>query len=314
MALNEFSFLYVEDDEVAQDIIKMMLEDEVAEFYQAYNGKEGLEIYKEKKPDIILADINMPVMDGLKMSKLIKEINKNQPIIIISAHDDKKTLIKSIETGITNFVSKPININELIEKLKVISIELKQKKSEKEKEKQEFETLHNLAYYDNLTNIPNRTFFKAKLSKSIENATKESLMALFFIDLDDFKPVNDTYGHHIGDLVLKTITQRILEIIKTKDSLARIGGDEFALILENITTNEVNNSLKEIAQDILKAVSSKITIENNDIYVSCSIGISISPIDSINSFDIVAYADEAMYKAKKMGKNNYILYSELNNE
>jgi len=104
-----------------QDTMKQILENEVKTFYQAYNGEEGLALYKEKKPDIILTDINMPVMSGLDMASTIKNIDRTQPIVITSAFDEKNILFDALNIGIDGFVVKPVDIALLIEKLESVS-------------------------------------------------------------------------------------------------------------------------------------------------------------------------------------------------
>jgi len=129
MLLKEFTLLYVEDNYDIQESLKLFFENEVKEFYQAFNGQEGLSIYKDKNPDIIIADINMPIMDGLEMSKLIKRIDKNQPILLLSAFQDIDTLTKAIDLGIDKFIPKPIkNIEEMLNTLKSIAINLQNEK------------------------------------------------------------------------------------------------------------------------------------------------------------------------------------------
>jgi len=129
MLLKNFTLLYVEDNHDAQDIMKVFLEDEVKEFYQAYDGKEGLSLCKDKNPDIIISDISMPVMDGIEMSKEIKEINKNQPILLFSAFQNIETLTNAINIGIDKFIPKPIeDMNNLLEMLESIARNLQNEK------------------------------------------------------------------------------------------------------------------------------------------------------------------------------------------
>ena len=125
MLLENFTLLYVEDDHDMQEYMKSFLEDEVKEFYQAFDGEEGLSIYKDKKPDIILSDIYMPKMNGLEMSTVIKTLDKTQPIIFLSAFEDVDILEESINISIDNFIVKPIkDIHNLLTTLENISLNL----------------------------------------------------------------------------------------------------------------------------------------------------------------------------------------------
>ncbi len=168
-------------------------------------------------------------------------------------------------------------------------------------------TLHHQAHHDTLTGLPNRILFNNKLGVGIEASKQNnSKLALFFIDLDHFKEINDSLGHAIGDEILKSVTQRLINIIPKEDTLARLGGDEFTVILENLTHSE---DASKLADKILKVLAEPITIEENILYVSSSIGISLYPEDGDNVPDLLKYADVAMYKAKDEGRNNFQFYS-----
>ena len=129
---------------------------------------------------------------------------------------------------------------------------------------------------------------------------------MFFIDLDDFKSINDTYGHKAGDIVLKSVAKNIKNIVRHEDTLARIGGDEFALIIEGTTDK---NYLNVLAQKIVRAVSQPIEYKGVNLDVSCSIGISRYAKDCDTKEELVDFADDAMYKAKNAGKCNFLYYS-----
>jgi diguanylate cyclase (GGDEF)-like protein len=314
--LKNFTLLFVEDDTGTQEQLKIMLIDEVKDFYQAYDGAEGLEIYKNKKPDIILTDINMPILNGLDMVEEIKKIDKDQPVLMMSAFDEKDILLNAINIGIDGFIVKPVDMTQLNNKLNQIAKNLQNKidsenrrvKALKEIQKKEIQRLYNLAHYDVLTNIPNRYLFNEKLDQAILKANKnKSKVALFFIDLDDFKKINDTYGHKTGDYVLVTIVSCIQKVIRNSDIFARIGGDELALIIENVTGREC---LEKLAKKIIQAVSVPFYFNEHRINISCSIGISQYQ-QNINSKDeLIHFADLAMYNTKSTGKSNFSFYEE----
>ncbi len=300
---NNFTFLYVEDDPKAQEGLKMILEDDVKEFFQASNGIEGFEIYKRERPDIILTDINMPIMDGITMVKAIKEVDPSQPILMLSAFDDQKTLLEAINIGIDGFLPKPINVATLLQKLNQVSKNLQEKYAKEELTKQKIEHLHDLAYYDSLTNLPNRFFFNIRLEEALQKAKKENgKITLFFIDLDGFKNINDNYGHAAGDTILRSVAKNIQNIIREKDTFARISGDEFALIVEGM---HEQNYINKLAQRVLDAIAEKINFDGDTIGVTCSIGISQYPNDCTTKDSLLRLADKAMYKAKEDGKSQY---------
>ena len=299
--LKNFSLLYIEDNIETQESMKLLLEDDVKIFYQAYDGKEALEIFQAKKPDIILSDITIPSLDGLHVAKEMKKQNKEIPIIILSSFDDKEKLLTSIEIGINYFLPKPIDMTLLLEKLQTIAKHITQKKEEK----MQYEQLVCLAHYDTLTQIPNRFLFQKRLEEVQNKAARHSTsFAFFFIDIDNFKSINDTYGHATGDFVLCSIAQNIKKVIRLEDTFARIGGDEFTIITENIQESQ---EVKNLAKKVISAVTTPIIYKNKEFHITCSIGISRYPIDSTQITELLHKSDHAMYIAKENGKNNFFL-------
>lgn len=163
------------------------------------------------------------------------------------------------------------------------------------------------AHYDILTDLPNRLYFNEKISHAIKKAQRrKTKIALFFIDLDRFKQVNDTLGHNYGDKVLIESAKKIQNILRSDDTLFRLGGDEFTIIMENIY-NEAEPS--KLAKRIVAAMEKPLMIDGHSIYISSSIGISLYPNDSLFTTDLIKYSDAAMYKAKADGRNNFKFYS-----
>jgi diguanylate cyclase (GGDEF)-like protein/PAS domain S-box-containing protein len=163
------------------------------------------------------------------------------------------------------------------------------------------------AHHDMLTGLPNRTLFSDRLELGIKRAKRnETSLALFFIDLDHFKQINDSLGHEIGDKVLQTVTNRLQQQIRDEDTFARLGGDEFTIIMESLQHEE---DASIVAQKILDVLTQPIIIDEQKLYVSTSIGISLYPKDGNDASDLLKYADTAMYKAKDAGRNNVQFYS-----
>lgn len=187
-----------------------------------------------------------------------------------------------------------------------LEIDIRMKTYEIEKQK---EALHYQAHHDALTNLPNRVLFHDRLEHGIELAKRrETIVALFFIDLDYFKQINDSLGHQIGDRVLVVIAERLKANIRKEDTLARLGGDEFTIIIEGL--KEIQD-VSLLAQKTCELLTQPIHIEGHILYVSCSIGISLYPQDDTDANNLIKYADIAMYKAKEEGRNNFQFYSQL---
>ena len=161
-------------------------------------------------------------------------------------------------------------------------------------------TLNYRAHHDSLTGLPNRSLFESELSKALELSNKEQQTAVFFIDLDQFKVVNDRCGHHVGDRFLVRIADRLRGCIGSRGLLARLGGDEFTVVLENVTDL---NEVSALAHALLESLKAPLQIDGVELYASASIGISLSPSDGDDTATLMQNADIAMYAAKKSGSN-----------
>jgi diguanylate cyclase (GGDEF)-like protein/PAS domain S-box-containing protein len=167
------------------------------------------------------------------------------------------------------------------------------------------EKIKYLAFHDDLTGLPNRKLFQEHLDTTIKNAKSEENHIILFIDLDQFKMVNDTLGHSIGDLLLKEVGKRISSCIRIQDIVARHAGDEFIILMKNVSTIETDS----IAKRILQSLEEAFFIQENEIFISASIGISIYPLHGTDPETLIKNADAAMYDAKFYGKNNFKYYS-----
>ncbi|MBA2657691.1 MAG: GGDEF domain-containing protein [Tatlockia sp.] len=191
-----------------------------------------------------------------------------------------------VEKNITNYVGIVTEINEL-------------KKTQSALEK--------LASYDPLTQLPNRYLFEELLIKSLSRAKRHSsTLALFYIDLDFFKKVNDFFGHGIGDDFLKEVGNRLRQSVRVEDFIVRLGGDEFAIILEDIQNF---NTISMAAQRLIDDFNKSFNIGGKEIISSLSIGISVFPDEGKNAVTIVQHADQALYQAKQSGRNCYKYYN-----
>jgi diguanylate cyclase (GGDEF)-like protein/PAS domain S-box-containing protein len=173
--------------------------------------------------------------------------------------------------------------------------------------KQAEERMQHLAHHDSLTGLPNRTLFNDRLQQSIAKAKRDKTrLALMFLDLDKFKPVNDTYGHAVGDLLLKEVAKRLHECIKREsDTAARLGGDEFVLLLPSIATAEY---ARLVADKVLRSLAQPFELACHTLNISVTIGIAIYPEDGKNELILTKNADIAMYYAKAAGRNNAMVF------
>jgi diguanylate cyclase (GGDEF)-like protein/PAS domain S-box-containing protein len=164
-----------------------------------------------------------------------------------------------------------------------------------------------LAHHDPLTGLPNRALFNDRLVHALQRAEREGTrLAVMFIDLDRFKVVNDTLGHHLGDQLLQSVAQQFRQSIRAVDTLARLGGDEFALLAENL--GETQDAIV-VARKLLDLFARPFALAEHDIHVSSSIGISFYPEDGQRAAELIKHADAAMYRAKAKGRNGYVCYA-----
>ncbi|WP_310189274.1 EAL domain-containing protein [Shewanella putrefaciens] len=169
-----------------------------------------------------------------------------------------------------------------------------------------------LASFDTLTGLPNRTLFQDRLNHAITQAHRaNNIVALLFLDLDRFKHINDSMGHHVGDLLLKAAAKRLQNAVREGDTVARLGGDEFTIILEGVAKTKAATLISE---KVLRAFQTPFLLEDKSLTISTSIGISLYPNDADNADSLIKFADTAMYHAKSLGRNNFQFYTHKLNE
>jgi diguanylate cyclase (GGDEF)-like protein len=169
------------------------------------------------------------------------------------------------------------------------------------------ETIRDLAYRDTLTGLPNRVLFNDRLTMALAQARRhQQRICLMLLDLDHFKDINDTLGHSVGDKLLRIVGERLTGLLRTSDTIARMGGDEFLLLLREIA--QVKN-VTTIAQKILGTFRNPFAIDDQELTVTTSIGIAVFPDDGEDADTLLKNADIAMYRAKERGRDNFQCYS-----
>jgi len=241
--------------------------------------------------------INLEEVEKLKHSAKEKNIKSISYIATHRRKDESKYKVQSFIheiqfDGKKAFVSYSVDI------------------SEREKAKEELllqkDLLNHQAYHDSLTNLPNRALFMDRLRQAMYKSQRhKKLFAVFFIDLDEFKQINDSLGHEAGDSILKSVASRLCKVLRTEDTLCRIGGDEFTILAEDIASV---NTASVIAQKLISAMKEFFIVQNQELFVTCSIGISLYPKDAKEVSALLRNADAAMYNAKKAGKNTFSFY------
>ena len=251
--LKNITILYAEDEKDLREVTHQILKGFTKKQYVAQNGQEGLELFKkyEKEIDLIITDVNMPILNGLDMVKEIKKINLNIPIIVATAFSNKEYLLEAIDIGVDKYVLKPIDIAKLLQVMSQSLI---------------YHELKDL-YTDKLTNLPNRN----KLKKDLDENNIE-LMAL--LDVDEFSTINDLFGEKIGDTILYELANKLKEYFNDEDYIVyRIEADKFTIVSRknNQDINEFYDLCKAFADKIEKE---SLLIDEAEIDINITIGIA----------------------------------------
>ncbi len=278
--------------------------------FEVTSGNEALALALKHDFALILMDVQMPEMDGFETAELLRGMKEttNIPIIFVTAiNKEEKYVFKGYDIGAVDYLFKPVNLDILNTKVRVF-VDLYRQKKIIEKQAS---SLEELAFYDQLTQLPNRTLFSDRFNQALVKAKRnKDLVSLLSIDIDRFKKVNDTLGHDVGDLLLKEVAQRLTSLLRSSDTIARMGGDEFAVILTDIST--IHN-ISTVAQKAINLISKPFYLNEFTCSVGASIGIALFPSDADNIDQLSKNADIAMYHAKNKGRNNFQFYTtELN--
>lgn len=289
--------LVAEDDAAMREALQQFLIRQGYAVVLAGDGQEALDVCASAMPDLILLDVRMPNVDGLTACRTLRKdtIGPRIPIIMLTALFDAGSVDRAFEAGADDYVTKPVHWAILRQRIRVL---LERRGTEAR--------IHHQATFDALTDLPNRTLFLDRLDHAIQLATRnQSRLALLFIDLDGFKQINDTLGHAAGDALLRQLGQRLKDLIRHSDTLARLGGDEFTAIIAPIGNP---HDPQVVADKILVTVAEPFDLDGQPATISASIGITLFPDDANTTADLLQNADQAMYQAKKFGKNRYHFY------
>ena len=278
------------------------------EVLAAPSGEQAIQLYTQNRPDLIILDVVMQQMSGFDCAKKLREMNRYDwiPLIFLSSTVDDLSIKQGIDAGGDDYLAKPFSDVTLAAKIKAMQrITDMQKKLYETTEK-----LRLISSTDALTGIYNRFQFEKAIAEHTAHTNRyNDKLALFFLDLDHFKEINDHLGHNTGDLLLKEVANRIKGYMRKNDFFARLGGDEFAIITTKLK-QELDASI--VAQKILDILRQEFIINEYKIHISCSIGIAFFPTPGTDAENIVQHADIAMYYAKEVGRNNFQYYSTKN--
>ncbi|PLY41508.1 diguanylate cyclase response regulator [Janthinobacterium sp. ROICE36] len=256
-------------------------------------------LHREHCYDLILLDLQMPELNGFQVMKGLKEIEHGGylPVLALTAQPSFK--IAALEAGARDFISKPFDLMEVHKRIhNMLEVRLLYKElAQYSKQQQE------LALHDPLTGLPNRRLLEDRIEHTLQqSARSRGKSAILYLDLDGFKAINDSYGHGYGDDILKMVAARLVGASRKEDTVARIGGDEFVIVLGNLAGK---GDAREPAAKLIEVISEPYFINDLTLRLSTSIGIAIYPDDANTVESLLGAADTALYEAKRSGKNRF---------
>jgi diguanylate cyclase (GGDEF)-like protein len=291
--------LLIEDNPGDARLIELMLAEDIDSPFRLTcvdRLAHGLEFLSSEKPGLVLLDLSLPDSQGLDTFDKVFAHSPTVPIIVLTGNDDHVIALSAVKTGAQDYLIKGKLDRELLVRAMQYSIERKRYQ----------EQLEHQANYDALTGLPNRNLLLDRLKQAVYSQRQVRSIAVVFVDLDHFKLINDSLGHNAGDTLLQKMAERLRLAVRDGDTVSRLGGDEFILVL-----NDQNNEddVFRAMQRIVGKVNEPITIDGRELYVTCSAGISLHPQDGPDVESLLKNADAAMYRAKDNGRNNFQFYT-----
>jgi len=310
--------LAVDDDPVSLRLLVSLLRRDGHEVLTARNGKEALAVYLAEGAQVVITDWMMPEMDGVMLCKQLRRTDEGRKlyILILTGRTDEDRIVEAFEVGVDDYIAKPFKPELLKARIqparRVIRLQeqndsqvrqIEKANRRLDVEKRKFKTA---AMTDALTELPNRRHAIDRLEKQWANSQRHSqAFSVIMLDIDEFKRVNDTWGHDVGDEVLKSTAQAIQRVLRRGDICARMGGEEFLVICPN--TGSADGAMR-VAQRVRLAIeANRISRDGYEGRVTVSLGVGLTGegIDSIDA--LLKMADEAVYEAKNAGRNCVVM-------
>jgi len=300
MNLSTLKLLVVDDDDVDREKIRRMLDEANLKttIEETSSVDETVTVLENQIYDCIIIDYRLGKEDGLiLLNKIRSGLAESSAVILVTGLGDEEVAAKAMRLGANDYLIKK-NLSPIQLLTSILSAVHKSRMEKK---------IHDLAHYDSLTGLVTRHLLLDRLKQTIEtNKRNNKLSALAYLDLDNFKPVNDTYGHEAGDFVLIEISKKLKKTLRASDTIARIGGDEFVLLLADIGSQ---SEIEELLRRVLLIMQIPISLPNSCfVRVSASIGVYQITNINIDAETVLRRADHTMYQAKNTGRNQIIFF------
>jgi diguanylate cyclase (GGDEF)-like protein len=307
------------------------------------NGLTAIELIDKDPFDLVLLDVMMPGIDGIETLKRIRNQRSASalPVIMVTAKSESANIVDALELGANDYVTKPVDfavalarvntqisrkraeqqVAQVNDELRKANEDLERRVEERtgrlidanqrlkveiaDREESQARSQY-LAYHDSLTGLGNRLLFKEQLEEALKDVSvTPHPLAVLFLDLDGFKAVNDTLGHSIGDLLLKSVAAKLRDILPRTDRIARLGGDEFAILQMSVAQPASSIAL---AEKIIEIVGQPCSVDGHDVTVGASVGVAVAHPGDMNTETFLKSADLAMYSAKADGRGTYRMF------
>lgn len=300
------TLLTIEDETGLRKSIADYFEDSGFTVFEAADGREGLDSFREHKPDIVFADLCMPHCHGLDIIPVMHQESPTTPVVVVSGAGMLAEAVEAMKRGAWDYVAKPVrelaSLEQLAYKMLARANELKQ---ECECTRQLKEQVEEYQGCDTLTGLPNRNLFSQHFG-TVSRSNQAISLAL--IDLDNFKAIKETFGHAISDQLLREVALRLKSMTATNDMVSRLGGDEFAFLrVADAPPNPAE--LDMLISELRQPFAEPFCIEGQEMFITSSMGLAASPADGVVIDDLLKKADIAMASAKAEGQNSSRIYS-----
>ena len=295
---DSINLLIVDDDAVDREQIRRMISRSniQAKISEASSIESSMSYLEHGEFDCVIVDYRLGIGSGLTLlDNIRKSVNNHCAVIMVTGLGDEKIAAEAMRLGASDYLLK----NQLKSAQLIHSISSSIQRASLEKK------LHDMAHYDSLTGLASRPILIDQLQQAIKSEQK---LAVAYLDLDNFKPINDKYGHETGDFVLKTIAQRLQSTLRKEDTLARIGGDEFIFLLRGAahTIQEYEILLQEVLIEVNDPI--KLAEFSCSVQISASVGVALPNNDGLSCDDVLRRADQTMYQAKRSGTNRILFF------
>lgn len=305
--------LVIDDD----DLIRRLLLDLFSSYdcSEVDSAEKALLVLAKESFDLVISDINMGGMSGIELVPRVHSISADSVVLMISGHNNIETAIEAQRAGAFDYIMKPFDTRQVeaaVERALKHSSLLKEKRRYKDQLEQllteRTAEVDRLAYYDTLTGLPNRTLFEDRLGEAVAVSQRAGgLLGILFVSLDQLKKVNETLGHLHGDQLMKEMARRLRNCVRAGETVARFGGDEFAVMLTHIHGAK---DVVEIIGSIRDALHLPFQLDGQELFATTSVGVSLFPDDGKESQSLLKNAGSALNRAKKASGDNYRFYTE----